>query len=221
MTDDRHQQKKSRTLILPKNLEFRKDCLFLKNGENLIFFTGPSLWRKREMTDVRRPTTAKKSLMHSFCLKILNFGKIACFWKTARIWFFSQVRPFDERGKWRTTDHGDVRRCQKNLVHSFCLKILNFGKIACFGKTARIWFFSQVRPCDERGKWWMTDDRQQQKKSHALILPKNLEFWKDCLYLKNGENLIFFTGPSLWRKREMTDDGDDRRRRKISYTHFD
>ena len=43
----------------------------------------------------------------------------------------------------------------------------------------------------------MTDDRQQQKKSRALILPKNLEFWKDRLFLKNGENLIFFTGPSL------------------------
>ena len=33
--------------------------------------------------------------------------------------------------------------------------------------------------------------------SNALILPKNLEFCKDCLFLKNGENLIFFTGPSL------------------------
>ena len=42
-----------------KNLGFQKNCEFLKNSENLIFFKGPSLGRKREMTDDgERPTTA-------------------------------------------------------------------------------------------------------------------------------------------------------------------
>ena len=50
----------------------------------------------------------------------------------------------------------------------------------------------------------MTDDRQQQKKSRALILPKNLEFWKDRLFLKNGENLIFFH-----RSVPVTKEGND------------
>ena len=86
MTDDRlefwkEQQKKSRALILPKNLEFWKDRLFLKNGENLIFFHR-SVPVTKEGND-GRPTTAttttEKNLVHSFCLKILNFGKIACF----------------------------------------------------------------------------------------------------------------------------------------------
>ena len=81
MTDDRQQQKK-RALILPKNLEFWKDRLFLKNGENLIFFHR-SVPVTKEGND-GRPTTAttddgEKNLVHSFCLKILNFGKIACF----------------------------------------------------------------------------------------------------------------------------------------------
>ena len=52
----------------------------------------------------------------------------------------------------------------------------------------------------------MTDDRQQQKKSRALILPKNLEFWKDRLFLKNGENLIFFH-----RSVPVTKEGNDGR----------
>ena len=88
--------KKSNSLILPKNLEFWKDCLFLKNGENLIFFHRSVPVMKEENDG--RPTTA-------------------------------------------TTDDGE--------------------------------------------------------KSNALILPKNHEFWKDCLFLINGENLIFFTVPSL------------------------
>ena len=69
----------------------------------------------------------------------------------------------------------------------------------------------------------MTDDRQQQKKSRALILPKNIEFWKDRLFLKNGENLIFFH-----RSVPVTKEGNDGRpttattddAEKISYTHF-
>ena len=88
--------KKSRTLILPKNLEFWKDCLFLKKRRIFDFFHRSVPVMKEENDG--RPTTA-------------------------------------------TTDDG--------------------------------------------------------KKSNSLILPKNLEFWKDCLLLKNGENLIFFTGPSL------------------------
>ena len=69
----------------------------------------------------------------------------------------------------------------------------------------------------------MTDDRQQQKKSCALILPKNLEFWKDRLFLKNGENLIFFhssvpvttEGNDGRPTTATTDDGE-----KILCTHF-
>ena len=74
-----------------KNLGFQKNCEFLKNSENLIFFKGPSLGRKREMTtgrpttattddgdDRRRPSTAKKS-RPLILLKILDFRKIASF----------------------------------------------------------------------------------------------------------------------------------------------
>ena len=88
------------------------------------------------------------------------------------------------------------------------------------------------------------DDRRQRRpatatKSCPLILPKILNLRKIASFLKNSENLIFFKGPSLGRKREMTDDGrrrrptkattaddDDGRRRptddggKISSTHF-
>ena len=158
-----------------KNLEFQKDCEFLKNHENLIFFKGPSLGRKREMMDARRrrrPTSA-------------------------------------------TTDDDDDRRRRKRQSATakksralILPKILNFRKIASFWKTSKIWFFSKVPPLDEKGKWWTTDDVE---KIFCTHFAKNLEFQKDCEFLKNHENLIFFKGPSLGRKREMM---DDRRRRK-------
>ena len=59
-----------------KNLGFQKNCEFLKNSENLIFFKGPSLGRKREMTTATTATTTattdddcrrRKNLVHSFC----------------------------------------------------------------------------------------------------------------------------------------------------------
>ena len=59
-----------------KNLGFQKNCEFLKNSENLIFFKGPSLGRKSGNDGRRRrPTTAttdddrrrRKNLVHSFC----------------------------------------------------------------------------------------------------------------------------------------------------------
>ena len=57
----------------------------------------------------------------------------------------------------------------------------------------------------------MTVDGEKISSTHFA---KNLGFQKNCEFLKNSENLIFFKGPSLGRKREMTDDGDDRRRRR-------
>ena len=120
-----------------KNLGFQKNCEFLKNSENLIFLKGPSLGRKREMTD-----------------------------------------------------DGDDRRRRRPTT---------------------------------------TVDGEKISSTHFA---KNLGFQKNCEFLKNSENLIFFKGPSLGRKRETTtttDDGDDRRRRrptttvdgeKISSTHF-
>ena len=115
-----------------KNLGFQKNCEFLKNSENLIFFKGPSLGRKREMTDDGRATT----------------------------------------------DDGDDRR--------------------------------RRRPT-------MTVDGEKISSTHFA---KNLGFQKNCEFLKNSENLIFFKGPSLGRKSgndgttatATTDDGDDRRR---------
>ena len=117
-----------------KNLGFQKNCEFLKNSENLIFFKGPSLGRKREMTDDgERPTTA-------------------------------------------TTDR-------------------------------------------RRRRPTMTVDGEKISSTHFA---KNLGFQKNCEFLKNSENLIFFKGPSLGRKSgndgrrrrpttATTDDGDDRR----------
>ena len=156
MTDDRQQRKKSRALILPKNLEFWKDCLFLKNGENLIF---------------------------------------------------SQVRPCDERGKWRTTDDGDDRRHRKNLVHSFWLKIMNFGKIAFFSKNSEnLIFFTGPSLWRKRE---MTDDRRRRrpttpKKSRTLILPKNHEFRKDCFFFEKQWEFDFFH-----RSVPVTKEGND------------
>ena len=112
--------------------------------------------------------------------KILNFRKIASFSKTGKIWFFSQVRPCDERGKWGTTDERDDRRRRRptttttdddydwrrttattddseKISSTHFTKVLNFRTIASFWKTAKIRFFSQVRPCDERGKLRTTD----------------------------------------------------------------
>ena len=36
------------------------------------------------------------------------------------------------------------------------------------------------------------DDRRRQKNLIHSFWLKNLEFWKDCLFLKNGEYLIFY-----------------------------
>ena len=103
MTNDRQLRrpttaKKSRALILPKNLEFWKDCLFLKNGENLIFFHRYVPVTKEGNDGWPTTDNSEKNLVHSFCLKILNFGKIACFWKTAKIWFFHRSVPVTKEG---------------------------------------------------------------------------------------------------------------------------
>ena len=121
-----------------KNLGFQKNCEFLKNSENLIFFKGPSLGRKREMTD-------------------------------------DGERP----------DDGDDRR--------------------------------RRRPT-------MTVDGEKISSTHFA---KNLGFQKNCEFLKNSENLIFFKGPSLGRKsgndgrrrRPTTATTDDDRRRRKNLVH--
>ena len=198
-------------------------------------------WRTTATTDngddQRRPSTAKKS-RPLILLKILDFRKIVSFWKTAKIWFFSKVPPLDEKGKWRTTattDDGDDRRrplMAKKSRLLILLKILDFRKIASFWKTAKIWFFSKVPPLDEKVE--MTDDgddRQRRQptttvdgeKISSTHFAKNLGFQKNCEFLKNSENLIFFKGPSLgWksgnderrRRRTTATTNDDRRRRK-------
>ena len=97
-----------------KNLGFQKNCEFLKNSENLIFFKGPSLGRKsgndgrrrRPTTattddgdDRRRASTAKKS--HSLILlKILDFRKIASFFeKLRKSDFFQRSLPWTKKWK--------------------------------------------------------------------------------------------------------------------------
>ena len=185
-------------------------------------------WRHRRRRR-RRPTTAK--ICPALILpKILNFRKIASFWKTAKIGFFSQVRPCDERGKWRTTDDEDRRRRRptttttdddnnrrrttattddwgKNLVTLILPKILNFRKIASFWKTAKIWFFSQVRPCDERGKWRTIDDDGEKISSTHFD-----DFRKNCDDSDDRQTTDDEQGNR--RTNDGDDDDDDRRRRK-------
>ena len=201
--------KKSRALILPKILNFRKIARFWKTAKIWFFskvrpFDERVKWRtttgrRRRRTTAttndgdderrRRRTTAKKS--HALILpKILNFRKIASFWKTAKIWFFSKVRPFDERVKWRMTDDGDDGRWRRRTTAN-----------------------------DERLR-----RRTMVKKSHALILPKILNFRKIASFWKTAKIWFFskvrpFDERVKWR---MTDDGDDGRwRRRTTATTND
>ena len=92
-----------------------------------------------------------------------------------------------------------------------------------FEKQRKFDFFPKVPPLDEKVE--MTDDGERPttattddgddrrrlvdgKKISSTHFAKNLGFQKNCEFLKNCENLIFFKGPSLGRKREMTDDGE-------------
>ena len=115
-----------------------------------------------------RSATAKKS--RALILpKILNFRKIASFWKTAKIWFFSKVPPLDEKGKWwtpgdgddrrrrrptKTTtddDENDNRRRRKNLVHSFCQKSWISERLRVFEKHRKFDFFQRSLPWTKKG----------------------------------------------------------------------
>ena len=116
----------------------------------------------------RRPMTAKKS--RALILpKILNFRKIASFWKTSKIRFFSKVPPLDEKGKWWTTgdgddrrrrrptktttddDENDDRRRRKNLVHSFCQKSWILERLRVFEKQRKFDFFQRSLPWTKKG----------------------------------------------------------------------
>ena len=205
--------KKSRALILPKILNFRKIASFWKTAK-IWFFSkvrpfdervkwrmtddGDDGWRRRMATtndgdDGRR----RKNLMHSFCQKSWILGKLPVFEKQQKFDFFQRSVPLTKEWNdgWRrrrrtmatTNDGDDERRRRRTTVKKsralILPKILNFRKIARFWKTAKIWFFSKVRPFDERVKWRMTDD---------------------------GDN-----GRRRRRTTATTDDGE-----KISCTHF-
>ena len=201
--DDRRRRRKISSTHFAENLEFEKNCEFFENSENLIFFKGPSLGRKREMTDDgrrrrptkattdddddrrrRRPATAEKS-RPLILPKISNLRKIASFLKTAKNLIFFKGPSLGRKRE--MTDDGQRRR-------------------------------PTTATTDD------DDDRRQRRpatatKSSSTHFAENLEFEKNCEFLKNSENLIFFKGPSLGRKREMTDDG--RRRRPTTATTDD
>ena len=135
------------------------------------FFQRSLPWTKkmdRYVETSGRPTTAKKS--RALILpKILNFRKIASFWKTSKIWFFSKVPPLDEKGKWwtpgdgddrrrrrptKTTtddDENDDRRRRKNLVHSFCQKSWISERLRVFEKPRKFDFFQRSLPWTKKG----------------------------------------------------------------------
>ena len=190
--------------------------------------------------DRRRPTTVDGDKISStHFAKNLGFQKnCEFFWKTAKIWFFSKVPPLDE--KVEMTDDGDDRRRRRptttvdgdKISSTHFAKNLGFQKnCEFFWKTAKIWFFSKVPPLDEKVE--MTDDGDDRRrrrptttvdgdKISSTHFAKNLGFQKNCQFLKNSENLIFFKGPSLgrksgndgWRRRPTTATTDDDRRRR-------
>ena len=245
--------KKSRALILPKILNFRKIASFWKTSKIWFFSKVPPLdekgkwWTTGDGDDRRRrrPTKTttdddenddrrrRKNLVHSFCQKSWILERLRVFEKQRKFDFFQRSLPWTKKGKKGNDGRPTTAKKSRALILP---KILNFRKIASFWKTSKIWFFSKVPPLDEKGKWWTPGDGEKISCTHFA---KNLEFQKDCEFLKNIENLIFLKGPSLGRKREMMDDGDDdvgddrrRRRRptttkttigdgeKISCTHF-
>ena len=155
-----------------------------------------------------RPTTGEKSpLIRSILEKLRVFEK-------QRRRFFSTSRR--RQGNRRTNDGDDRRPSTAKKSRPLILpKILNFRKIASFWKTGKIWFFSQVRPCDERGKWGTTrrstrlttttdDDRwPTAKKSRPLILLK-IDF---RLRVFDSDDLIFFNDRrGKWRTTTTTDE---------------
>ena len=91
-----------------------------------------------------------------------------------------------------TTDDGE-----KISYTHFAYKSCFLERLLVFEKRRKFNFFHRSVPVTKEEN----DGRRQRpttaKKSNSLILPKNLEFRKDCLFLKNCENLIFYTGPSL------------------------
>ena len=164
-----------------KNLGFQKNCEFLKNSENLIFFKGPSLGRKREMTTAttddgddrrrRRPTMTVdgEKISSTHFAKNLGFQKNCEFLKNSENLIFFKGPSLGRKRE--MTDDGDDRRRRRR----------------------------------RRRRLTMTVDGEKISSTHFA---KNLGFQKNCEFLKNSENLIFFKGPSLGRKREMTDDGE-------------
>ena len=97
-------------------------------------------------------------------------------------------------------------------------------KLRVFEKQRKSDFFPKVPPLDEKVE--MTDDGDDRRrrrptttvdgeKISSTHFAKNLGFQKSCEILKNSENLIYFQKvPPLDEKVEMTDDGDDGRRRR-------
>ena len=209
--------KKSRALILPKILNFRKIASFWKTAKIWFFskvrpFDERVKWRttddgrrRRRMTATtndgdderrRRRTTVKKS--HALILpKILNFRKIASFWKTAKIWFFSKVRPFDERVKWRMTDDGDDGRWRRRTTGT-------------------------TNDCDD-GRWWKNLMHSFCQKSWILeklrVFEKQrkFDFFQRSVPLTKEWNDGWRTTATTDGRRTTatTDDGE-----KISCTHF-
>ena len=240
-----------------KNLGFQKNCEFFWKTAKIWFFSKvPPLDEKGKWRTTandrwrRRPTTTVDGdkISSTHFAKNLGFQKnCEFFWKTAKIWFFSKVPPLDEKGKWRTTANDRWRRRPTTTVDGDKISSTHFAKnlgfqknCEFFWKTAKIWFFSKVPPLDEKGKWRTTandrrrddgDDRNLSTaiKSRPLILLKILDFRKIASFWKTAKIWFFSKVPPLDEKVEMTDDGDDGRRRrptttvdgdKISSTHF-
>ena len=146
----------------------------MKNSENLIFFNGPSLGRKREMTDDRR---RRKNLVHSFCQKSWISKRLRVFEKHRKFDFFQRSLPWTKKGNdgrpatattevgdgddrrrrrpMTTTttddDENDDRRRRKNLVHSFCQKSWILERLRVFEKHRKFDFFQRSLPWTKKG----------------------------------------------------------------------
>ena len=161
----------------------------MKNSENLIFFKGPSLGRKREMTDDgERPMTAttddgddRRWLSTAIksrpliLLKILDFRKIASFWKTAKIWFFSKVPPLDE--KVEMTDDGDDRRRRRptTTIDGDKISSTQFAKNLGFQKNCE--FFSKIFSKMSGRDFIAVDGRRPSSPSSVVAVVRHFHFF--------------------------------------------
>ena len=188
--------KKSRALILPKILNFRKIARFWKTAKIWFFskvrpFDERVKWRMTDDGDDgrwRRRTTGTtndcddgrrwKNLMHSFCQKSWILEKLRVFEKQRKFDFFQRSVPLTKEWNdgWRTTattDDGDDerrrrRRRRKNLVHSFCQKSWILEKLRVFEKQRKFDFFQRSVPLT---KEW--NDGRRRRRTTATMATTN------------------------------------------------